>query len=655
MDESVLSNEDIQEIVGKYSHDQFMGEEPYQILTELGDDELLLERVKAALREQAKRCRVPMNSFDSMAKAAIRAKKKEKEEEEKRRQEDERSEKEEAARNDQITGLSDLLEQKTPNFGQYICTNRSMYRPGVYSMEKFCGHPAFLTKRYVNIETGSELMDVSYKLDGVWKTKRLVDRKILSQARTITSLSEYGMDITSENASAMVSYFSEIDTLNRDIIPRKETVSRLGWIDGRGFSPYIQDVEYDNGGKFADAFAAVRTEGSFEKWKATAARIMTDKQFLPARIVLAASVASAVLKWTCQQPFMVHLWATESGTGKTISLMLATSVWANPELGLFMRSMNATRVANEQMAGFCNNLPLVLDELQTVQKSTDFDEIIYMLCEGTGKARGAREGGLREQARWLNTIITSGEQPISADSRAGAVNRVVSIEATKQVIPDEMSEFADTLRENYGWAGKMLIDEINGDETRKDMIRGYYNRNVKKLLPLVTGKQANYGAALMTGDILLCVVILREYGFEPIRAEELLPYLATTDMVDTNQKVKGWLIDFVGRNAARFRKWDESDAEKLTGEVYGEICNDGSVKIIKNVLKDQMDARGWSLPSFMRWCDERGLVESNHSEANRHWEVWHKIKGMETSVQVMHFRERMFRDAGTPVEVALPF
>ena len=27
-----------------------------------------------------------------------------------------------------------------------------------------------------------------------------------------------------------------------------------------------------------------------------------------------------------------------------------------------MRSMNATKVANEQLAGFCNNLPLILDE-----------------------------------------------------------------------------------------------------------------------------------------------------------------------------------------------------------------------------------------------------------------------------------------------------
>ena len=422
-------------------------------------------------------------------------------------------------------------------------------------------------------------------------------------------------------------------------------------------------MEYDSGGKFADAYAAVKTKGSFDVWKETAEKVMTDPACLPARIVLAASVASVMLKWTSNQPFIVHLWSSESGTGKTVSCMLAASVWADPTIGRYMRSMNATKVANEQLAGFCNNLPLILDELQTVQKSTDFDDVVYMLCEGTGKARGARDGGLREQTRWLNTIIMNGEQPISADGRAGAVNRVISIEADGEIIPggkEGMSQYADTLRENYGHAGRMIIDRIQSVPDFKDLIRTAYNHNMKKLAQEVTGKQANYGAALLVGDAMLCTIVFGN-KFKPLKVKDILPYLATAEMVDTNEKVKDWLVGWVTSNVARFRDDRHSEAEEIKGQVFGRITANGDVMILKSVLTEQMDNKGRVPTAFMRWCEKRGFLETNHSATNRHWEIWASIPGVQNSSPVYWFKKCMFADQGkqtdegTVVNIALPF
>ncbi len=647
MDDNVLTYQEILEMVNEFTRESFMESEPYLLLKDI-PDELNRERVRSALRDRAKQCGITLKSFDNMVKSVLNDIK---------RTDNAATEsadeiaKEEGA----LDGLESFLNSK-PDFGRYLCTNNGIYKVvGQMNIPiKICGHPIFPTKRYVNIETGSELLDVSYKLDGRWKTKKLIDRKTISQNRTIVALSEYGMGINSENAKDMVTYFSEMDNLNRDVIPRNETVNHLGWIQDRGFSPYIKGVEYDSGGKFSEAFASVRSEGSFEVWKETAAKIMKDRQNLPARIVLAASFASIVLKWTCQQPFIVHLWSSESGTGKTISLMLAASVWANPELGLFMRSMNATKVANEQLAAFCNNLPLILDELQTVQKNTDFDDIIYMLCEGTGKARGTKDGGLREQTRWLNTIITNGEQPISTNARAGAVNRVISIHATEKIIPGDMSEFADALRMNYGWAGKHIIDAIQQKKDADKTIKAAYSNAMKQLLPYVTGKQANYGAALLVGDVLMNALIFADYQFKPLTPDDILPYLATSEMVDTNEKIRSWLLGFVSVNSAKFRKWDD-DSSKVYGDVYGEIDQDGSVKIIRSLLMQEMKKEGWTPFSFMNWCKDRDLLITNYSQRNRHWHIQARIKGTDTSTEVFHFAPKMFKEKEVQVDVEVPF
>lgn len=647
MDDGTLSYEDVSSSIENYQYDTFNTGEPYELLMAI-DDELTRQRVKTAMKEKAKKCGFSAKDFDDSCKAALAKKKREDKEaaEAARKKKKEEALEEAKGTEHYLTGLTKRLNGNRPNFGKYICNDHSiMYLDPFGVPVKICSHPIFPTMRYVNIETGSELMDISFMLDGRWRDLKLIDRKVLSQSKTVVSLSEYGLDVTSENAREIVNYLAEIDQLNRDKIPRRETVKHLGWVRDRGFSPYIDGVDYDSGGKFEEAFRSVRTSGSFDVWKDIASQIMTGEEYLPARIMLAASVASVILRWTSQQPFIVHLWSSQSSIGKTIALMLAASVWADPELGRYMRSMNATKVANEQLAGFCNNLPLILDELQTVQKNTDFDDIIYMLCEGTGKARGSRDGGLREQTRWLNTILTSGEQPISAEARAGAVNRVISIETDGQIIPgdkSQMSDFADALRENFGHAGRMIIDRIMNTDGFGDSIRASYKEAMSQLAKYVTGKQANYGAAVLIGDALLNSIVFSG-AFQPLLPSDILRYLATQDMVDTNKKALDWLLSFVAINGGKFHVEGDDVLAPVKSELMGKIDRDGNVYIIKGILKDRLEQRGWVLVSFLQWCDQRGYLRTNHTRTNRHWEIYTHIDGVETStVPVIEFKADLF-------------
>ena len=151
--------------------------------------------------------------------------------------------------------------------------------------------------------------------------------------------------------------------------------------------------------------------------------------------MLAGSFSSALVEPLGTLPFFIHIWGTTE-KGKTVALMLAASVWANPKMGEYIHSFNSTAVAQEMAAGFVNSLPLILDELQMIKERKEFDQLIYQLTEGVGRVRGKRKtGGLQKVHTWQNSILTSGESPITnASSGGGAVNRIIELECDNDML-----------------------------------------------------------------------------------------------------------------------------------------------------------------------------------------------------------------------------
>ncbi len=282
-----LTNSEIAEQFEGYSKEDFLtNEAPYSILVAVLNavqDDFTKERITNVVREIAKKAGCPKAVFNSMLKAATPKKS---------------DTQNETMDNSGFIGIEDFLNGKSPDYGYYSCSDSGIW---MYDMMNgrtvmVCSHPVFPTRRYKNIETGSELLDISFKRDGEWSTKSQIERNIVAQARQIVNLSEFGISVTSENAKPLVNYLNTIDDLNRGIIPRTQTISRLGWVKGRGFSPYIEGVSYDNVGKFADTYKAVHAQGDFQKWLDVVKEIRETDDFKPARIVLAASVASVILR-----------------------------------------------------------------------------------------------------------------------------------------------------------------------------------------------------------------------------------------------------------------------------------------------------------------------------------------------------------------------
>ncbi|MCH5298048.1 MAG: DUF927 domain-containing protein [Ruminococcus sp.] len=486
--------------------------------------------------------------------------------------------------------------------GKYICTDDVCFECKGSEIEEVCNHPIMPVERLVNIDDNTEKLKLNYRKGFVWR-EIIVDKEMLASANKIVSLAKYGIAVNSENARNLVRYLTDIENLNFDTIEEKSSVGRLGWIGNHGFSPYVNDLVFDGDESFRGIFNSVKYSGNIEEWINFCKEIRAEKNIC-SRIMLAASFSSVLVSPCDCLPFFVHLWGgTESG--KTVALMLAASVWASPSLGDYIRTFNTTAVAQELTAGFVNSLPLCYDELQIIKKEASHDDIVYKLCEGIGRDRGKKSGGVQKILTWRNCILTTGEYPISnATSGAGAVNRIIEIDCKDQKIFKDPVKVVSKIKNNYGGAGEVFVKWLqeNGNIEKVQKIRLKYNQAFSEQSD-VTDKQAMSASLILTADEL----IERLFFNDGIRltVDEIKPFLVTKNDVNQNKRCYDFLNDFIVANYNRFVPDEDG---KYTGEIWGDMTSN-KVYIIKSKFDKILYDNGFNARAFLSWADKNGLIQ----------------------------------------------
>jgi hypothetical protein len=484
--------------------------------------------------------------------------------------------------------------------GDYTCDDFGVTTVDRYGFEVVvCTHPIMPVQRLINIDTGVVKIELAFKRSKRWR-RIIVDKLVISSAQKIVELSGSGIEVTSENARDMVRYLSTIGSLNYDTIPETSSVGRLGWIAEHGFSPYVDDVTFDGDVSCRKIFDACKQVGSFDTWLQCVKQIRADNAI--ARMMIDASFASALVSPCDALPFFFHVWGF-SGTSKTVALMVAASVWADPSSGAYVQTFNSTSTGLEIKSGICNSLPLCIDELQSIKDKKKFDNIIYMLAEGIGKTRGAKGGGTQHTYTWANCIISTGEMPISNDvSGAGAVNRVIEVDCGESPLVENPREVVKTVKRNYGWAGKLFAESLQQDDILTEAKDLYSQYSVAFDTLGATEKQSMAAALIMAVDVLA-----DKYIFESntaLTVSDILPYLSTREGVDQNAHAYDWLLDLVATNPLRF---DTNQFGDYVGECWG-FSDDEYLYIIKSVFDNKMNDAGYNPASFLSWAKRRNLI-----------------------------------------------
>lgn len=483
--------------------------------------------------------------------------------------------------------------------GPYICDDRGVTTIDRYGYEKVvCLHPIMPICRLVNIDTGEERLEIAFRKGYQWRSC-VVEKSIIASSNSILQLSNKGVLVNSENARDLSTYLMQIEQFNYDLIPEQKSISHLGWISKDTFAPFDSGIVFDGDENFRQMYTSVRSHGDYNAWLDIMRSLRAEKG--QGRIFLAASFASVLIKPMGILPFFVHGYG-ETEAGKSVGLMIAASVWAEPSD--YVTTFNATSVGQEMTATFLNNLPMCIDELQIKDADNvrDFDSIIYKLCEGKGKARGTKDGGLQQTGSWRCCFISSGERPITNhNSKGGALNRSIEFECEKLIYPD-LPGLCDIITQNYGFAGREFLQFIMQPgimESIKTLHKGFVSE-LKKYKGM--DKQSAAIALLLTADSLLTTQIFKDHNY--LTVEDFIGIIKTPEDVSINKRAYDFLVELPARYPNNF---EPDKFMNYKAECWGK-ADDDYVYILKSVFDRLMANEGFNSVLFLSWARRNDLI-----------------------------------------------
>lgn len=493
--------------------------------------------------------------------------------------------------------------------GEWIANDAGIYRlkqqGDMVKKEYACKMPIMPAAVLRNIETDTEKIQIAFRREKSQWSNCIFPRSTISNKNKIIELADRGVFVNSNTAAALVTYLGDCLANNAETIPIIQSVERLGWVDSV-FVPYAEALTLDNDGQGAELAMAIHSKGTLQEWAEYIAPLR--KQSLYLHIVLAAAFASVLISKVKTLPFVLHLWGG-TGTGKTVALKVAASVWGNPEK--YMLTLNGTTNALMGTAALLHDLPLLADELQTIKLDTNFqnqtyDKLIMQLTEGKDRARMTQQSTLKEQKTWNNCFIFTGEEPITqSNSGGGTKNRVIELQCKEQIVSNgnAVVNFIDS---HYGSAGRAFIEHIASKPA--ETLQQEFQELQSALLEL-SGSSAKQCAALAL------IALADAYADECIFKDKVLDLKQLAGIakslaeIDSAERAYRYIMNVIAANGDYFaRKGEHSGYYKpAVGACWGKLTAD-YIAINKTRLAEELSKQGYSLNSVVDAWKNKGYI-----------------------------------------------
>ena len=515
--------------------------------------------------------------------------------------------------------------------GEWIANDAGIYRlkqqGDMVKKEYACRMPIMPAAVLRNIETDTEKVQLAFRREKSQWSKCIFPRSTISNKNKIIELADRGIFVTSDTAAALVTYLGTCLANNAETIPIIQSVGRLGWVDSV-FVPYAEALTLDNDGQGAELARAVHSKGTLEEWAEYIAPLR--KQSLYLHIVLAAAFASVLISKVKALPFVLHLWGG-TGTGKTVALKVAASVWGNPEK--YMLTLNGTTNALMGTAALLHDLPLLADELQTIKLYTNFqnqtyDKLIMQLTEGKDRARLTQQSTLKEQKTWNNCFIFTGEEPITqSNSGGGTKNRVIELQCKEQIISNgnAVVNFIDS---HYGSAGRAFIEHIASKPAETLQQDFQYLQNALLELSGSSAKQCAALALIALADAYADECIFKDKR-RVLELQQLAGIAKSLAEIDSAERAYRYIMDVIAANGDYFaRKTQNSDGKECyykpaAGACWGKITND-YIAINRTRITEELSKQGYSLNSVVDAWKKQGYIMARADGRWTHTETINK-------------------------------
>lgn len=483
---------------------------------------------------------------------------------------------------------------------------------------KICPIPVILTRRLLDVDTGTEKLELSFRRHGKWEFIK-AEKSVLYQKSKIPELANVGLPVTSENSKEMVSYLFAMESANIDFLPTSQSVSHMGWIAKDQFLPgHAGEIVLDMDAKRAmsSLVNGFNQAGSFDEWKSCMEYVIKNPI---AQMMLAGSFASPLLQVIGHRNFIVHVWGASKG-GKTAAMKAALSIWGNPER--IMVSFNTTLVGLERTCEFLAHLPLGVDERQLAGDKQEFlDKLVYAVSAGQGKVRGDKRGGLQAKAFWNLVVLTTGEESLAGDTSHSGV-RTRALELYGIPLPDER-EAQNVHRvtdRSYGHAGQIYIQHVLEKlRENKEFFHEEYATVYKQLQERFPGIVQPHISAIAISCVAYFWARQWIWGIpeEQAQDEMVKMAIAAVDLLSTAQEA-----DYTDRAWDFTAAWIASNEERFSAschqEQYGYFDSTRQQYwIVPAIFKKVLAEAGYSVSRVLREFHERGFIEAQSAGSGK--------------------------------------
>ena len=215
-------------------------------------------------------------------------------------------------------------------------------------------------------------------------------------------------------------------------------------------------------------------KGTLDGWRTIVSMLIEKKMYKHLSIMLLGAGAP-LMRYTGLAGMTVHCASTESGTGKSLALELAASVWGHPVR--YRTGKSTSPVAMQQRLGMLHCHPLISDEI-TNNNRKDFEwfpGFLLDMSEGKGKERmesGANKERLNLSTWFTIAMLSSNTHGVDwltgvrKHSSEGELRRLL-----EYIIEDQLSwtsaeiEIIKSLHHNYGVVGYMMSEYMVENES----------------------------------------------------------------------------------------------------------------------------------------------------------------------------------------------
>lgn len=466
-----------------------------------------------------------------------------------------------------------------------------------------------------------------------------VNAESLFNAASLLKLANYGLPVTTRNATRMTDFLDAYRHAVelKDNLKTRYTVSRCGWhlINGKdiiadkyvfvdprrevtvelpmvnqGLISYSVglktfNLSVDTSSQFAQN---LQIKGSLAEWKKA---YDIAKQYPVARLVIAAAVSTAFLAILRERNSFLYIYGRSRG-GKTTALKIAASTIGNERV---FRTFDGTKNGLAGAAADVNDYPFLLDEKQSIENklTEQLENLVHALTDGVGRTRLNRNAAVRDVATWRTNVIATGETPLFESYHNEGVNtRSISIHAPNVIIPaSDCAAISDIIKGNFGLIYPLIIDKIMQFDA------GIWKEKFVTLQKLIAGLEGNllnehnrFLSLYLLGDIVLNLILGESASAAKAGAVELakniLPLVPLQSEFDKTQDAIDFVDAFVAENQTNFVMGNF----KPYGKIFGQIIEHSNrIYIIKAALQDACRAAGRNCDKLVDDLISAGRIE----------------------------------------------